>query len=192
MRFRIALTVVLAGLTLTACGSSKDPAKPNAAAAAPTSTKADPAALSAWVDKVCGVRNTALAPTKPRVPIFISTADADKFKTKFVESLTTAAQGSDKAVTDLTALKSGPSSDSGKLIEHQTGKLKERKTKLDETITKVQAMKTGDYAQFNTDLMDVQSTLGKDNATVQNLPSGTVELDLADAYRAAPNCKANP
>lgn len=192
MKFRFALTVALAGLTLAACGSSKDPAKPNAPAAAPTTAKADPAELATWVDKVCGARNTALAPTKPRVPIFISIADADKFKTKFVGSLTTAAQGNDKAVTDLAALKNGPSSDSGKLVDQQTGKLKERKTKLDDTITQVQAMKTSDYAKFNTDLMDVQSALGKDNATVQTLPSGTVELDLADAYRAAPNCKANP
>jgi hypothetical protein len=191
MKFRFALAIALAGLTLAACGSSNDPAKPNAAAA-PKPAKADPAELSAWVDKVCGVRNTALAPTKPRVPILVTTADAGKFKTKFVDSLTTAAKGSDKAVTDLAALKSGPSPDSGKLIDHQTEKLKERKTKLDETITKVQAMKTDDPAEFNTGVIQVQSDLGTDNAAVQNLASGTVELDLADAYRAAPNCKANP
>jgi hypothetical protein len=193
MKFRFVLAVALAGLTLAACGSSNDAAKPNAAAAAaPTTAKADPAELSAWVDKVCGVRNTALAPTKPRVGILVTTADANKFKTKLVESMTTAAQGNDKAVTDLAALKSGPSPDSGKLIEHQSEKLKERKTKLTETIAKVQAMKTNDPAEFNTGAIQVQDDLGTDNSAVYNLEPGMIERDLADAYKAAPNCKTKP
>jgi hypothetical protein len=188
MRFRIALTAALATFTLAACGSSNDTAATPTAGSTTTSAKPDKGELLAWVDKVCGVTVSAFAPLQEQPAL--DQNNLPKLKTQFVDYLTKAQQAMAKGLTDLDALKSGPSKDSERYVSAHTTTITTMKTTLDTSIKKVQDASTKDALNFGLTVQGVGGDIQLAGTTASMGSIGVlVEKDLADAEKQAPNCK---
>jgi hypothetical protein len=184
MRLRFSLTVVLATLVLTSCGSS---AGGTATPAAPTTSKADKAELVAWVDKVCGVTMDSIAPMEKEPTL--DNKNLNTLKTQFVTYLQQASDSLGKGVTDLQAIKDGPSKDSGKYVESHSETLTKLKTTLDSSIEKVKASDPKNPTKFAADIQLVGSEISNAGIVASSSIGVLVEKDLADAEKQATNCQ---
>lgn len=191
MRFRVTLTVALATLALTSCGSSQSGTATGAgsgsAPGTPTSTKASKADLVTWVDKVCGVTVGALAPMEQEPAL--DTKNLATVKTQFIDYLQKAADSLGKGVTDLDALKAGPSKDSEKYVTKHSETLTKLKTTLDSSIEKVKASDPKNPQKFATDIQLVGTEISSAGLVASSGIGVLVEKDLADAEKEAANCQ---
>jgi hypothetical protein len=184
MRFRISLTVVLAALAVTSCGSSESG---TATPAAPTTSKADQAELVAWVDKVCGVTMASIAPMEKEPTL--DNKNLNTLKTQFITYLQQASDSLGKGVTDLEALKNGPSKDSPKYVESHSETLTKLKTTLDSSIEKVTASDPRNPQKFANDIQLVGTEISGAGLVASSSIGIIVEKDLADAEKQAANCQ---
>ncbi|MBP2327362.1 hypothetical protein JOF56_007747 [Kibdelosporangium banguiense] len=191
MKFRVTLTVALATLALTSCGSSSQSGTPTGSAAgtssAPTSTKASKDELVAWVDKVCGVTIQSIAPMEQEPAL--DTKNLTTMKTQFVDYLQKASDSLGKGVTDLEPFKQGPSKDSEKYVTSHTETLTKLKTTLDSSIEKVKASDPKNPQKFATDIQLVGTEISSAGLVASSSIGVLVEKDLADAEKQAANCQ---
>jgi predicted small secreted protein len=187
MRIRIALTVVLASFALAACGSTATTGSPATTDSTTTSAKPDKAELLAWVDQVCGISVTSLAPMQTQPTL--DQSNAAKIKTQFVDYLTKASQALGKGLTDLEPLKKGPSKDSERYVGAHADTLTTLKTTMDASIKKVQDLSTKDPLQFSLGLQGIGSEIQSAGFVASSSIGVLVEKDLADAEKKAPNCQ---
>jgi hypothetical protein len=191
MRFRVTLTVALATLALTSCGSSQSGSPTGAGAGgAPTTTtsaKASKADLVTWVDKVCGVTIGALAPMEQEPAL--DTKNLATVKTQFIDYLQKSSDSLGKGVTDLAALKDGPSKDSGRYVDEHSETLTKLKTTLDSSIEKVKASDPKNPQKFALDIQLVGTEINSAGIVASAGLGVLVEKDLADAEKQAANCQ---
>lgn len=189
MRFRVTLTVALATLALTSCGSSQSgtPTGGDAPSGTPTSAKASKADLVTWVDKVCGVTVESIAPMEAEPAL--DKRNLSVMKTQFVDYLQKASDSLGQGVTDLTALKDGPSKDSEKYVTSHSDTLTKLKTTLDSSIGKVKAADPKNPQKFATDIQLVGSEISSAGIVASSSIGILVEKDLADAEKEAANCQ---
>jgi hypothetical protein len=191
MRFRVTLTVALATLALTSCGSSQSGTATGTgdggAPGTPTSAKASKADLVTWVDKVCGVTVESLAPMEQEPTL--DTKNLTTVKTQFIAYLQKASDSLGKGVTDLAALKDGPSKDSGKYVTTHSETLTKLKTTLDSSIAKVTASDPKNPQKFATDIQLVGTEISSAGIVASSSIGILVEKDLADAEKEAANCQ---
>jgi hypothetical protein len=187
MRFRVTLTVALATLALTSCGSSQSGTATGAGSSAPTTSKASKADLVTWVDKVCGVTIESIAPMEKEPTL--DTKNLATVKTQFIAYLQTASDSLGKGVTDLAALKDGPSKDFGKYVETHSETLTKLKTTLDSSIEKVKASDPKNPQKFATDIQLVGTEISSAGIVASSSIGILVEKDLADAEKQAANCQ---
>jgi hypothetical protein len=189
MRFRVTLTVALATLALTSCGSSQSgtPTGAGATASTPTSSKASKDDLVTWVDKVCAVTIASIAPMEQEPAL--DTKNLVTLKTQFIDYLQKASDSLGKGVTDLEAFKQGPSKDSGKYVTSQSETLAKLKTTLDSSIEKVKASDPKNPQKFATDIQLVGTEISSAGIVASSSIGVLVEKDLADAEKQAANCQ---
>ncbi|TCO53767.1 hypothetical protein [Actinocrispum wychmicini] len=184
MRLRIALTAALTAATLSACGSTDTAATPPPA---PTTTTRDTAELLAWVDKVCGVTVTSIAPLQQQPTLDWN--NLPKMKTQFLDYLTKSSQSLATGVTALGPLKTGPTKDAERYVDTHTQTLTKMKDSLDKATKDVQGANPKDSLNFGLTLQSVGNEIQL-AAIGAGSPIGIlVEKDLADAEKQAPNCK---
>jgi hypothetical protein len=189
MRFRVTLTVALATLALTSCGSSQSgtPTGSGAGSSTPTTSKASKADLVTWVDKVCGVTIESIAPMEQEPTL--DTKNLATVKTQFIAYLQKASDSLGKGVTDLAALKDGPSKDSGKYVDTHSETLTKLKATLDSSIEKVKASDPKNPQKFATDIQLVGTEISSAGIVASSSMGILVEKDLADAEKQAANCQ---
>ena len=188
MRFRVALTAAaaLAASTLAACGSPDATATPPTTPPSTSATR-DTGELLAWVDKVCGVTVTSLAPMQQQPTL--DQNNLPKVKTQFLDYLNTSSTALSKGVTDLAALKNGPSKDSERYVQAHTDTLTKMKDALDKAIKEVQDANPKDGLNFGLALQGVGNEIQLAALGTSSGIGILVEKELADAEKQAPNCK---
>jgi hypothetical protein len=191
MRFRVTLTVALATLALTSCGSSQSGTPTGAGgattASTATSSKASKDDLLTWVDKVCAVTIESIAPMEQEPTL--DTKNLVTLKTQFIDYLQKASDSLGKGVTDLEAFKQGPSKDSEKYVTSQSETLAKLKTTLDSSIEKVKASDPKNPQKFATDIQLVGTEISSAGIVASSSIGVLVEKDLADAEKQAANCQ---
>ncbi|ANN18371.1 hypothetical protein SD37_23870 [Amycolatopsis orientalis] len=177
-RIAFATVSVTAAVTLlSACGSDEP---------ADAGRHADPAAL-AWVDKVCS--GVATASAKLSQPPAFAPADPQKTKTAMVGFLNSLSAALDDMAGGIRNAGVPPVPEGQSAVDKATTTLGETKSKVTDTLTKMQGAPVTDQASLQKVVADADTTmsgLSEPEGPIKHLRANA-ELDLA--FTESPTCR---